>query len=223
MKHVYFFRIAGVIIPEVEERFIKKMSRKGFAPCTMTSHIIKFKQVKPENLNALVTFCDLNDSDYLNFAREMHDSSWEYVCNDGVCSAIFVSSKSQSLSVENIKIERKAGLKRFKQKILISLLYFAAFLLIFLSNGVGETNTLNIPTIIENLSLWKKLFYVAMADYSTLSFANACFCLRDYFRIAGKIKKRKTCFSYLVSWVLFFAFFVLIVIGLILAVQSRFI
>ncbi len=223
MKHVYFFRIAGVIIPEVEERFIKKMSVKGFAPYAMTSHIIKFKLVKSENLNALVAFSDFNNADYLNFAKKLHDNSWEYVCNDGVCSAIFVSSKSQPSSFENNDFERKAILKRFKSKLTMALLYLVAFSLIFLSNGVGEANTLNFASIIQALSSWKKIFFTAMADFLLLSFANACFCLRDFLRIDGKIGKRKTCIAYLVLWVLFASFFVLLVIGLISAVKSKFI
>lgn len=223
MKHVCFFRVTGIIIPEVEQRFIKKMSGKGFAPYAMTSHTIKFKQVKPENLNALVTFSDFNNVDYLSFAKKMHDNSWEYVCNDGICSAIFVSSKSQAIEVENSEFERKAISKRFKSKLVMVLVYLVAFSLIFLSNGVGEANTLDFVSIIEAISLWKKLFFMAMADYLLLSFANVCFCLRDLLRVRGKIGKRKTCLSYLVSWVLFITFFVLLVIGLIFAVKSKFI
>ena len=218
MRNKHFYRAVDLVIPETEARMVERMAERGYAPCSMTTRRITFRPVKPEKLKAKIVVSGVGQAGYLKLANRMHQQGWEYVCNDGVSSSIFVCSNQNSPEPELNEGELETAKKRFTTKLIFTILYAVVFLLIFLSNGMGDANTLNFVEIFEAVSLPKRLLFLAMADFLLLEFTAMFGALRNKLVLEGRCMPRRSAFGYIVNIALVVLFVLLLAVCAVTAI-----
>ncbi len=206
MRNKHFIRAFGIPLPETEEDAVERMAMKGYAPCRMTARSITFKPVKPERLRARVVTYDVGAPGYLKLANAMHQQGWEYVCNDGIRTSIFVCSDMNAPDPQADEGSLRCTQREFKPHLIFAISFLAVMLLTFMSNGMPLENKTDIVAIFLSLSMTRKLCFAAMAALSVHELLAVLAIYVNLRILRGQRGKRRTKLMYFLSWAFTAAF-----------------
>lgn len=206
MKNRHYIRAFGIPLLEEEAKVVERMFKEGYAPYKMSARSIAFKPVNHENVKARLIIYDIGSKDFLEFVKELKQQGWEYVCNDGIRTSIFVCSNRESSEPEASEGSIKCAKRDFITHAILTIAYAVLTLFIFLSNGVPIGNSLNFSKIFASLDVGRRCCFIAMFII-LLSELIALYVRRHNIRmLMGKAKPRKFGFIYYISWLLSIAF-----------------
>lgn len=206
MKNRHYIRAFGIPLLEEEAKVVERMSKEGYAPYKMSARRISFKSVKPENVRAKLIIYDIGSPGFLEFVKELKKQGWEYVCNDGIKTSIFVCSNSNSSAPKASEGSIKCAKRDFITHVILTVGYFILTLFTFLSNGVPINNSLNFSEIFASLNVGRRCCFIAMLVI-LLSELISLYVRRHNIRmLMGKAKPQKLGFIYYISWLLAIAF-----------------
>lgn len=206
MKNRQYIRAFGIPLLEEEAKVVERMSKEGYAPYKMSARSISFKPIRPENVKAKLIIYDVGSPDFLEFVRRLKQQGWEYVCNDGIRTSIFVCSNLKSPEPEVLEGSIKCAKRDFITHLILTIGYAVLTLLTFLSNGVPIGNSLNFSEIFASLNIARRCCFIAMLVILLSELISLCVRRHNIRMLMGKAKPKKLGFVYYISWLLTIAF-----------------
>lgn len=206
MKNRHYIRAFGIPLLEEEAKVVERMSREGYAPYKMSARSISFKPVSPENVEARLIIYDIGSPGFLEFVKELKPQGWEYVCNDGIKTSIFVCSNRSSLETEASEGSIKCAKRDFITHAILTIAYAILTLFTFLSNGVPIGNSLNFSKIFASLDIGRRCCFIAMLIILLTELISLYVRRHNIRMLMGKAKPKKLGFIYYISWLLTIAF-----------------
>lgn len=206
MKNRHYIRAFGIPLLEEEAKVVERMLRKGYAPYKMSARSISFKPVSPESVKARLIIYDIGSPGFLEFVKELKQQGWEYVCNDGIKTSIFVCSNRSSSEPEMSEGSIKCAKRDFITHAILTIVYAILTLLTFLSNGVPIGNSLNFSKIFASLDVGRRCCFIAMLIILLTELISLYVRRHNIRMLMGKAKPKKLGFIYYISWLLTIAF-----------------
>lgn len=206
MKNRHYIRAFGIPLLEEEAKVVERMSREGYAPYKMSARSISFKPVSPESVKARLIIYDIGSPGFLEFVKELKQQGWEYVCNDGIKTSIFVCSNRSSSESEMSEGSIKCTKRDFITHAILAIAYAILMLLTFLSNGVPIGNSLNFSKIFASLDIGRRCCFIAMLIILLTELISLYVRRHNIRMLMGKAKPKKLGFIYYISWLLTIAF-----------------
>lgn len=206
MKNRHYIRAFGIPLLEEEAKVVERMLRKGYAPYKMSARSISFKPVSPESVKARLIIYDIGSPGFLEFVKELKQQGWEYVCNDGIKTSIFVCSNRSSSEPEMSEGSIKCAKRDFITHAILTIVYAILTLLTFLSNGVPIGNSLNFSKIFASLDVGRRCCFIAMLIILLTELISLYVRRHNIRMLMGKAKPKKLGFIYYISWPLTIAF-----------------
>lgn len=206
MKNRHYIRAFGIPLLEEESGVVERMLKEGYAPYKMSARSISFKPVRPESVKAKLMIYDVGSPGFLEFVKELKQQGWEYVCNDGIKTSIFVCSNTKAPEYEASEGSIKCAKKDFIIHAILAVGYVILTLLTFLSNGIPIGNSLNFSQIFASLNVGRRCCFIAMLIILLLEIVSLYVRMHNIRMLMGKAKPRKLGFIYYISWLLAIAF-----------------